>query len=874
MRTRGSQVFDRLRSKPPLTATRLSKLLTRVHGANEEEPTDIVHPSPVSLLALELMFHHGSTEWSPHSDSLFAEIHRLCDMFVVYGLLDMLYTVQAKMGGRLIPVLNQNQISSMIEAAYTLVMNTKPTSDEAVENVQSTWLNHETKRNSTRIMNALELTNAIGRLEVLSRRMDLGIRLFFALGVIPISSASSNIDSHNIYLEGSFIEDELAQAFDTYLGVLEVNAKTFSILDIDNVKNDLLLISRHDGYSATNYSGEQYDLWSFERLLETHSALPPAYTVIHSEIYHVYAANESKSYILERMQRTNIIVSSELSGEVKSILKAQHESKSTDTAATDVKGVAMRIAKGDRALSALEAKAQLLHSDITTPGVHVDAASGAARIQTETRVLNELISANERLEKKLRRMGAVGLEHNMSDEQSTSVITTKPVVTIPFNQLAVGSKDEERSKRAAIRSMQEQELGQSLKKAIAKLSTSKREVDLLRNESAQLMANNERLELHVNALKNNETLLRQETKIAMKRAVELEGVNTKLAEIVKQMRTTVSAISNEIQLSEVDRERLMHLFTENGTLGNTAVSLNSWQGEARFIQNIMREAMSVIGLNGPMRITECEAVKKLKRQNDMVPIAFERVLNSFNGRPLAIFPDVHTEERLRAVNKMLPEWIHDRVVRDQLSAIERAVALPKESVPEKSSFSTRPVIATDDVYLIDVNPRSERDIDHTMRALEACNAISPDHGNLLVENLYRYNYLNIQYRAKGDLDSVIHRTLKDKWDHLTKTFLFMNEKSYTSTGQVLNSRVGIMSVHHFVAPFYAQLAGVRGHSHRLPHIVDMLERKFGQTSLEACDVREAGRPHSNISTGDFSIYTDRDMKLVDFFCREQLTKLC
>lgn len=867
MRTRGSQVFDILFEKKTTSASRLAKLLEKKHGTDEQRETAIVHPSACSLSALELMFQQKPGKWSPHSAHLFVELRRLSDMFVTYSVLDMLYTIQTKTDDSLVTV--PRSLSRMFEIDNRMRGDEASTAEDDAKKLS--W-EREITRISTRIVDALELTSAISRLEAISRYLDRAIRLFFALGVIPVIITGGPYNTGEEHFNIAYNDNEAARLIDAYLRVVENHLLSAHILELDTVLNDLLLTFRDGKYTATNYMGDVYQLWTFPRFAEAPVIIPPVCNVMHIEFEYIFGMAESKKHILDRMTRTNIIVSSELSGEVTSLLKAHQQS--TATAEADITGAALRIAKGERTLNALETKAKLLNTPLVTVPIETevsDIGSNDQRIQSQLRVLEDLIHANERLENKLKRTAANSYEHDVDD--TSSVLTTGPIVTIPFNQIGIGSKAEARHKRAVIQSMQEDELAQRLKKTIAKLSTKSREVELLRGEAAQMLANNERLELHVSALKTNETLLKQEAKGAVKRAEELKRVNDKLSEAVRQMRTVVNTVSSEMELSENDRNRLMHLFTEHRFTAGTAVPMETGDERERYIENMIWEAMSVLGLTGNMKGTRNDACNALKLQNEFNAIAYERILNLSNARPIPIFPDINSEECLRRVNSFLPEWAKDRVVRDKLSVSETASRHTEKEHSEKVSFLKRPIVETNEIYMIDVNPRSDNDIEHTKRALISTNIINSEHGALLAENIYRYNYLNMQFRAKGDVSAIIDCPLKQVWEQLSKSLLVMNEQSFTTTGQKLAPRVGTYSIKYYIEPFIGQFAGTRGHSYRLPDIVCDFERKFGQSSLEAGELKEAGRPSTNADNEQsFTPYINRYTRLIDYFTREQFNK--
>lgn len=92
--TRGSEVFTHItHGNRTYTAEVAERMLKKCHGVSEDHITKLVHPSAVTLNALSISTGSSSSSWSPYSEEVFKIVPQLEELFVMYIVSDLLYTI-------------------------------------------------------------------------------------------------------------------------------------------------------------------------------------------------------------------------------------------------------------------------------------------------------------------------------------------------------------------------------------------------------------------------------------------------------------------------------------------------------------------------------------------------------------------------------------------------------------------------------------------------------------------------------------------------------------------------------------------------------------------------------------------------------------
>ena len=178
-------------------------------------------------------------------------------------------------------------------------------------------------------VNAMEQVNAMGRIENLQKSFDTALRLYLMLNVVPIRIGDDNDDDDDDDNDDSYsattggavrtMVQRVAKYIDIYLTVVEGNLRKQAIPSLKSVSDDVIITQNLEGtFTCTGFRNPtakkkpKYELFTFAQDFDTCSSSTLS-TLISYEIQNMYALKASERFLLERMTRTNVIVSTELS---------------------------------------------------------------------------------------------------------------------------------------------------------------------------------------------------------------------------------------------------------------------------------------------------------------------------------------------------------------------------------------------------------------------------------------------------------------------------------------------------------------------------------------------------------------------------------
>ncbi|XP_019628717.1 PREDICTED: uncharacterized protein LOC109473282 [Branchiostoma belcheri] len=780
-----------------------------------------------------------------------------------YGLLDMLYALQAT------TQLIESPTADTILDALDTMMASGATRDES-EAVKDAWFEREAVAYTNTIIGGIEKNKVLPRMEHVGSIFLHALKLYMCLGVIPIKYATVVSRSKNISVDDYRSSEEGGEGGDDceimetndvedfigiYMTSIEQNLARHQMLSFDDVFRNLLLTWHEGKYTATDMDGNSYRLLTFTEFFgDSMPTLPMAIvsSLIPLELQYIYAMNESKHYTIDRLTRTNVVVSSEISSEVTSILKARQTASANLEA--DVEGAVMRATAKIKETRDLEKKMQGIQDSLATYESTIDTDFSKQHKQK----LLHFESLNKAIVELQKQMD-IPMNNESSETTNPSYLGRIPVVnmmgtnegTVPYNLIAgTGSKEAEQQKKRDFKCQQEQELAKKVGELTKMVATSKTKAELLTIENSKMAAINSHLMFEVSTLKTSGAIFEKEARDAEKRAESVMRVNKRLMDVLSEMRKMVESIGSQLRMSEKDRSRLLQLCAHEDIGGTMKSNFDYTKQAAEILMNalqksILAPAFSDHKFEKAMSKEEAELRKHAMDMADFQPLAYEKMLDETNARPVHIFGGIEDENRLRIVNKWVPSGMGDTRVSDRLSrrhALALELLKSDTEVPickdaPATALNKQPIIEADRLCVIDVNPRSSEDIDRTLRALKASNLITGESGTFLVDNIFAYRYLNIQFQQKGDIDGVIGTPLRQLWEQLAKHLLKLDDVTYTINGQKVNPRVGTQTIKTYVMPFFDQYLGMRDHAYKIPNLVTTFERHYEEVESKAVQCR-------------------------------------
>ena len=760
----------------------VKKVLEKQHGASDKICTTIVHPTPVTLNALDIIFELEPGKWSSGANSLCREMRRLKDMSMVYGLLDMVYTTH-RFGG-LRDILPHDNTGGLLDSDLSSVCNS--------------------------IIESLDDANAINRLTEVSQHFHNILRTYIALGVVPVLSKSEQYS----YSVSDFIREDASWStlfFDAYLSIVEHSVNALQLVEYPRLRNTVLITSQADTYSCTDYGDTRYNLCTFGLLK---SGVSPIAPLIYGELQVLFATEEAKRFVLERLTKTNLIVSTEPSSELAAIIK--HNEQAGSKAHSELQSVQEEIKKIN-GMSDTKAKPC--------------EAGGAELRQVNAELLNseakhlELIHVTaERIENGIGRYNLQEVAPHQSHDSDRPYMT--PIApSFPLNQIT--PRIEKQVNQMNVRAIQDQNLTQELKEKTIELEKKNKSLYVTQTELVDLFIKNERLQMLVKTFKSQETLLANRLKLSDRNLEEMRRDNEKLRQNSDHMKQALSKIGAELHLRDEEVQRLASVFAtghESGLSHSTESDsgpMDTSDETVSFIYSVVRRALSAFGADNKYERSEETSKSKPNPCDARTRLAFERMLTSCNAIPTPLYPHHVSRQNLHLTNQCVPDSFHDAIV--CTGSETRKVDMMKKH--------GQAVIETDNLTMVDINPKSGEDVRMTRKMLANNRVISEDDSSLLTDNLFQYKYLNVQFKSKTDLDT-IYKPLGEKWAQVTKSTLMMEEQSYTYSGQTLPPRVGCDAIVKYIEPFYCEMGGRRAHAYKLPAQVVEMERMVGETGNE------------------------------------------
>lgn len=765
METKGGEIFSRMCNVP--NAKGLSDVLHKRHGVARPRKTDggtlepperatlLIHPTPVSTMALDLAFTRNAAALSSSNSGEYSRhVEDLKDGFAMYMLADMLFMIKAKFPW-LIPKLDVTAPADVCA------------------------------RDATRtIFNALDTVNCVSRIQQLAGHFKTAVCFQLALGVVPYREGQRTL------AVGSYAthQDPLVRVADGYLTAIEQANSLKSVLSLDHVTENVILTWRDGIYACSDISGnEQYRLWTFRQQATSRfgnsDVRPVILDMVQYEVQATFANERDRRQLIDRMAKTIVVVSTEFSRESEALFKS---ATSGPTAMTDddVAMVASKVKQDREAFLKEQAKAALV-GDLTCD-LSNDMADDS-KLQHD--IMKETVRANRELEKRLRDPKLNAVRH-LDDGMPAYGFSGSNMIRSTFSQ--GGAKASEQQRKREVRVEQERVLQARLVDSECRVRELSREVAMLRDEAKKLGCANDTMD-HLMKIKSLEMQHVERRSMILQREVEsLKRSSSKKDELIDRMRNSVDKMASDMGVNEDDRNRMIVAFTNRANLAAAGVTGGTgWDTNEEQFQNMIK--FFCMGGVKKSNVDRYEGRKRLD---------YERVMNEMHTKPLPVFTHVQHKSELATCNFWLQyEWMYD----EPIDALHNP---PGEDC-------RKPIIDTPELSMIDVNPRTDKDVE---RAYDVLTAINPK-AQVTLDSLFHRRFLSAVYPTRGNVGESINQSMDKRWHTLCIQALALSPNSFTETGQRVSEHVGADSINRFVQPFFAEYAGAHAFAYRLPDFV-------------------------------------------------------
>ena len=617
-----------------------------------------------------------------------------------------------------------------------------------------------------------------------------------------------------------------------YIVALEKTTSMLRVVSVETLQENLLLTKREGRFACTDYQGQPYILQTFDRQQTTSfkTGCPvrsPITDMMQDEFQYMFANAKHRHQTLEKMTKTSVVVSSSLTREADTLLETVRRGP---TALGTPSEIMEAMNKEGEKLRLLDMKAN-----------YVKKASLSFSQDGSLTCSNEAVESTLSYKKQLAALEAAAdinatVERSMRKHFSrVAVMDRRREEEIPFEEEArfipsivqergmihgAGPEARKKELKNHSRIVQEKVLKQKMHSLRAEVSDFKKESAVLREELVALVQNEAKLqyqlksrqaEIHMAAGKIAEMTKKHERTLS---AVEkYEGL---IADIKQSMETVLI----QANAGEEERHRLLNLFTRNDLRNDYVLDAKYEAGQNR--RSLLEFMKLVLDNKAGLSDTGDEDKDQDQDNNDggkgkqsqTNSRAYEKVLDTNGVLVIPFFTDVQNMAVLDSRNYWLPyKWMHDRPINSIMQDMSDAAQGAGRVARTVDAAGRQAVTNTPELYMLDVNPKTDDEIRRVKRAIDGSN------GTRVLESVFDRTFLNVQFPVQGSIDGSIKAPLKEKWHHLTGRMLLLSGESFTKNGQRIGARVSTASIQFYVAPFLSLYMGHRGYVKRLSALV-------------------------------------------------------
>lgn len=759
METNGANIFDRYTKAPK--AKTLSNLLRSGHGALQEKPIWLVHPTPISTASLEFVFACNPSRASPFSAVFFKSVTALKTAFVQYIVADLVFTLHDY-----VPF---ERVSSLEEDG-----------DDASRRV---WTMTQT------IVDTLTDSEFFPVVQSAADMFVRAVSYHMCFGFVPVGPDPESQP------EAPPRGQNLRAYVRAYIYQIGESMARCSPLPVVEVCNNLIITTRNGEHVCTDYAGNAIALWQFTQttpVLPGMQARSALFDMMQYEYQFVYASQQSRRQAIERMTKTNLVVSSAISKETQELLAHKNQP------AFDPRSVAKSLRDDTEAIHRFDVESAAIKA-----AAGVDDPTSTNSFQQQLQVLKATLRDESSLQKTVARVQRRyrGQPDPGEDEEDRYIQRHNrgEIHAPPSTRRAAAKRD--------LAILQERELATKLKATQTKLTASNRERELLHDETLALLRNVVQLQHAAGVGKAEKDTLTSELTMTKKDQLVMKKQIERYEAVLSEMRTTVSTALDQVQAGWKERSRLMDLFSREG-LSARKERIDSASEQERDVHAVAEFLFGATNFKNASTPSKIQLDKDMHRSHG----AYSAALRACGVKIMPFFPIARDESSVSAYNEWLPfSWMYDTVI----------VAEAKESPVEDRTA----LVNTRDMVMVDINPKSRQDAEAVTRALEAVGV-----DNVLT-GVFDRKFLNVQFPTQTNLQ-ILETFLTTTWDHMCTLVFSLNSDAFTSNGQRLDKRLSGDSVGTYVQPFVSQLReGVSRPAEPITNVVSNFMDSFNDTRV-------------------------------------------
>lgn len=843
------------------------------HPENTSESSSttwLIHPSPVSEAALDFAFQTRPTLFSPYSATLFSHLIELRRAFTFFVVADFLWCAPESLPStnqEILQVLSDVDFVSRIDGclasdfersmAIFLALGVVPTvtrdgsggtalgvADTAATSPRSSTQaaravpNESSGKRNYGEKSRRERNDAERNRPTTEERDEWWQRWW-----------RQQHQQHRQRRQRRDVRqnEDFRRSAENYLKVLQAK-RTYSVISTEELRKNTLLTFCNGTYGCSDYRGRPVRLWTFgsgDTVFGCgYPIRGPFLDMMQHEYQYVFANDRHRHQTVEKMTQTRVIVSSSFTKEVETTLeniRKVDRAKSTPAAGGGGgdRSHEVTTAQDKRRIDLTDAKAELLKT------ARIEDTSKEFSLFTKQKLeaLQATLDINASLSKGLRKYsdrdsvgGICGGYHDREDgtvlpqTEYVSCVVEQPramlhdddddVVRIGAGRTSVGRRGG-RGGKWGPKVAQEALLAQNLAKLHNQNAHYKRETTALREEVVSLLTDNAQLRCHAKIQQARNDMSEKKLTVVTNDRDRTAKVATEYHGIVSELKATVQSALERMNAGDDERARLLRLFASEKPQSMNAFEKSLETEKNRRIFTDFLEAILGSGGGGSggddrrsETTTSSAAVVTAAKRRSERKRAYDLVLKKNNVSVVPFFTAVRSRTVLDSRNYSLPhEWMHD-VPADPLNEANRPGKEGTGSVAGSCNHGA--VTTTPELYILDMNPKSDEDALRVKRVLEEAEGATLP---LTSTSVFERSFLNVQFPTQGGVRASINDPLKEKWHHLTRHLLRLSTETYTRTGQKIGCRVGVESVRRFVVPFATEYVGRKGHEDRVASAV-------------------------------------------------------
>ena len=771
METQGSQIFHKLSSsiKPSVLKNVLKKYHRKRCDQSENDKRDkvmIQHPSPSSFACIDCIFQK-SHDWSPffnesisgHMERLSSLLQAACIVCCLLGMRDYCDFI----------TIERKELTKRLKKSKEILSH---------DDIKSKFIKQVSRKYSQLFIRF----NIFYVLKEIAQSFLNCIRWHFAFGYIPIQICdAARLHTDEIlkatkdllfeYYENStdYMNYKMHHYIATFFSILEYSYKNYKFLDPVYVKQNIIITSKHGRYNATDYDGDDIDLLSFDDDVIPDCTLNKisyaAHMMPHEYLY-VFAHHTNAVQTIKKLFQSTVVVSSEPSFSINTANSKKYPSSNNDR---DL------LTNIDKVVELETMYSKLTEESKQKLKFHPCAMN---MYDSEISSLQQFKIFQDMYQQLHHKLLTINLEEGQNDYVSD-------VMLKPSSSNLDLHDDPEKIREKTCRTIQEIEekknqynIQQKLDGAIKVGKNLQIKVERLIKELAVSHFKMKILEEKEKGDKKSMDELRKEFK-------ELTKTKNDLLVQISNMSTIIKNLSSRVTSTQEQNDQFFNLILKGRSLQTNAFSHVTWKNNSKDTDSLVDVFLNML------HHEENNNFSTDRRKQ------YEDVLSNLKLEVIPLFHNVRQKDELDLFNSWVPEYMHDKCTHVQ------------DMIPKQSHSDAIQVYETSLLKVIDINPISPQERERVKQIAES----EANKNDSIIKptgpggSLFTMKFCNIKFAESGNIDLAIDKGLSNMWLQLVKTVLFLDDSSFTNTGQKTGLGPTQATFEKFLIPFLTLLLG-------------------------------------------------------------------